>query len=76
MTKVVNKEAYAKYEQQVNAIKQKKTKKELYESKEWYTIRAILGNDWANWFVLIGARERSWENIYGSRLCIKLFLQS
>jgi|GEM_PF-2741820 len=35
---------------------EKKKKKELYERKEWYTIRAILGNDWANWFVLIGAR--------------------
>ena len=35
---------------------QKKRKKELYENKEWYTIRALLGNDWANWFVLIGAR--------------------
>ena len=33
-----------------------KKRKELYEAKEWYTIRAILGNDWANWFVLIGAR--------------------
>lgn len=29
---------------------------EAYENKEWYTIRALLGNDWANWFVLIGAR--------------------
>lgn len=34
----------------------KELKKKLYEAKEWYTIRAILGNDWANWFVLIGAR--------------------
>ena len=34
----------------------KEEKKKLYEAKEWYTIRAILGNDWANWFVLIGAR--------------------
>ena len=58
MTKIVDKEAYAKYEQQVNAVKQKKSKKELYEAKEWYTVRGILGNQWANWFVLIGARER------------------
>lgn len=56
--KVKDKKALARYEQEINAIKQKKTKKELYESKEWYTIRAILGNQWANWFVLIGARER------------------
>lgn len=54
---------------------QKKSKKELYEAKEWYTIRAILGNQWANWFVLIGARERSWENFHGTRLRIKLLLQ-
>jgi hypothetical protein len=37
-----------------NAAKQ--LAKEKYEKKEWYTIRAILGNDWCNWFVLIGAR--------------------
>ena len=35
-----------------------KRKKELYENKEWYTIRSLLGNQWANWFVMIGARER------------------
>lgn len=34
----------------------KDEKKKLYEAKEWYTIRAILGNNWCNWFVLIGAR--------------------
>ena len=33
-------------------------KKELYEAKEWYTVRALLGNQWANWFILAGARER------------------
>ena len=37
---------------------QKKKKKELYEAKEWYTIRALLGNQWANWFIMAGARER------------------
>ena len=37
---------------------QKRINKELYDKKEWYTIRALLGNQWANWFVLIGARER------------------
>lgn len=36
----------------------KEKKKKLYENKEWYTVRGILGNQWANWFVLIGARER------------------
>lgn len=36
----------------------KKKKKELYDAKEWYTIRAILGNQWANWFIMAGARER------------------
>ena len=38
--------------------KQKERNKELYNAKEWYTIRAILGNQWANWFILAGARER------------------
>ena len=31
------------------ANNQKALKKKLYEEKEWYTIRAILGNQWANW---------------------------
>ena len=38
--------------------KSKELRKKLYENKEWYTIRAILGNQWANWFILSGARER------------------
>ena len=33
-------------------------KRILYENKEWYTIRADLGNQWANWFIEAGARER------------------
>lgn len=33
-------------------------KKDKYEAKEWYTIRALLGNQWANWFIMAGARER------------------
>jgi len=33
-------------------------KKKKYEEKEWYTCRSLLGNQWANWFVMIGARER------------------
>ena len=37
---------------------EKQRKKELYEAKEWYTIRALLGNQWANWFIMAGARER------------------
>lgn len=37
---------------------EKAEKKKLYEQKEWYTCRALLGNQWANWFVMIGARER------------------
>ncbi len=52
------KKALKKYKQLVNADNQKKKKKELYENKEWYTARALLGNQWANWFVMAGARER------------------
>ena len=38
--------------------KDKEKQKALYDAKEFYTIRAILGNQWANWFILAGARER------------------
>lgn len=38
--------------------KEKAEKQFLYDNKEWYTIRALLGNQWANWFMMIGARER------------------
>lgn len=33
-------------------------KKKAYERKEWWTARAILGNTWAFFFVLLGSRER------------------
>ncbi len=36
----------------------KQAKKDRYETKEWYTARALLGNQWANWYLMIGARER------------------
>ncbi|MBO7731471.1 MAG: phage DNA encapsidation protein [Methanobrevibacter sp.] len=36
----------------------KKLQKTLYENKEWYTIRSLLGHHDVNWYVLIGARER------------------
>lgn len=45
-------------ERQIRLKRNKDTKKFLYENKEWYTIRSILGNQWANWYVLAGARER------------------
>lgn len=42
-----------------NTVKRdKEIQKKLYEAKEWYTIRALLGNQWANWFIMAGARER------------------
>ena len=37
---------------------QKELKQKLYQEKEWYTCRSLLGNQWANWFIMIGARER------------------
>ena len=33
-------------------------KQKLYENKEWYTIRSLLGHQFWNFAVLIGARER------------------
>ena len=38
--------------------KDKEIQKKLYQNKEWYSCRAVLGNWWANWFVFAGARER------------------
>ena len=52
------KEILAKTKQLINSELQKKKKQELYDAKEWYTIRALLGNQWANWFIMAGARER------------------
>lgn len=55
--KIVNKQIQAHKTKE--AIKSKKEQiKALYEAKEWYTVRALLGNNWANWFILAGARER------------------
>lgn len=33
-------------------------RKELYQRKERYTIRSLLGNTWAFFYILLGARER------------------
>ena len=52
------KKASAEYDKLRRADDQKALKKKLYEAKEWYTIRALLGNQWANWFIMAGARER------------------
>lgn len=52
------KAAAKEYKKLRAADDQKLRKKELYDAKEWYTIRAILGNQWANWFIMAGARER------------------
>ena len=50
---------------QVNNIKvvkkiqrDKAYKQKLYDAKEWYTVRSLLGNQWANWLIMAGARER------------------
>ena len=42
----------------IKAKEQKARNKQLYDAKEWYTIRSLLGNQWANFFITIGARER------------------
>lgn len=49
-SKIINKE--------LQLINEKEKKKQLWENKEWWTIRSLLGNQWARWFILIGARER------------------
>ena len=58
MKKLTKKEAQNQIDQENRERRQKKRKKELYDAKEWYTIRALLGNQWANWFIMAGARER------------------
>jgi len=50
--------AAKKYEQLRKADDQKAFKKKLYDEKEWYTIRSLLGNQWCNWYICAGARER------------------
>ena len=50
------KELKAKTDQLAKSFLQKKKKQELYDAKEWYTIRSLLGNQWANWFIMAGAR--------------------
>lgn len=52
------KAAAKRYKQASREESQKLRNKELYEAKEWYTIRALLGNQWCNWFICAGARER------------------
>lgn len=37
---------------------ERQRRKELYQKKERYTIRSLLGNTWAFFYILLGARER------------------
>ena len=38
--------------------KSRAERQRLYQLKEWYTIRSLLGNTWAFFYILLGARER------------------
>lgn len=42
----------------IRARVSKAKKRALYQKKEWYTIRSLLGNSWAFFYILLGARER------------------
>ena len=42
------KKQQANYKKREKLKKDRARMKELYDAKEWYTIRAILGNQWAN----------------------------
>lgn len=46
------------FTQQYRLKKSAEEKRKLYQNKQWYTIRSLLGNNWAHWFFLLGARER------------------
>ena len=39
-------------------IKSRALRKKLYQMKEWWTVRSLLGNTWAYFYILLGARER------------------
>ena len=52
------KQAIREQDRMIDAANNKKLRQELYQSKEWYTIRALLGNTWAFFYILLGARER------------------
>lgn len=41
-----------------NEIKSREERKKLYQMKEWWTVRSILGNTWAFFYILLGSRER------------------
>ena len=40
------------------ANKSREARKLAYQNREWYTIRSIMGNQWAFFYILLGARER------------------
>lgn len=52
------KEAKEFLEKEHKLDRAKDLRKKLYEEKQWYTCRALLGNQWANWYIMAGARER------------------
>ena len=56
--KEITKKQQASHRKSLELKKTKQRIKELYDAKEWYTIRALLGNKWANWYIMAGARER------------------
>ena len=50
---------YEKALRKINkARKSREERKRLYQNREWYTIRSIMGNQWAFFYILLGARER------------------
>lgn len=39
-------------------ISERQRRRDAYQEREWYTIRSLMGNDWAFFYILLGARER------------------
>lgn len=39
-------------------VKSRELRKKLYQMKEWWSVRSLLGNTWAYFYILLGARER------------------
>lgn len=56
--KPTKKQLDLEYKKLRDADNQKIKKEALYQAKEWYTIRSLLGHQKTNWYICAGARER------------------
>lgn len=55
-----------------NNERNKLIRKQLYDARQWYTIRSLLGNTWALFYIVLGARERG-KSYSIMEYCIRQF---